>query len=1023
MRHRRFLRIVGAAGGIVVLFGSCERAALDPAGERQELRLELIGADSVIEDGDSVSLGARVITKSGVAVDPNGFSFEWSLGEPEVAAIGGEGDHITLVALAPGEADLNVQAHPHDSRYHRGSMSVRRRFTVRPRPQRIEVLSGADQVGTPHAVLPHPIVVRLLDRGGRPLASRPIHFRPDSGGSVSPGTATTDAEGTARALWTLPPGTGDRALVVSSAGVPNITVGATAVVDQTPPPVHRVVVTPDLIKWDAIGERVTLSATAYDTKDRPITGMRFRWRASDANIASVDTMGRVTAHGIGAALIIASAVCCAKADTTGIEISQRVESITLSPDELELEVGSSATLRASARDGNQNPVQAPSLAWSSSNSSVASVSDGVVTGVAAGSAFILAVAGEGRDSIQVTVSNTSLPPAASLDNECAAPGLGWIWCDDFSQNRSSSYFEYDNANGRFVRESGAGINGTSGMRANFASGESNAGSLKLAFGRTPSPYFDPVDAGDVDHREIYWRVFVRNAPGWTGGGGDKLSRAVVFANSDWAEAAIGHVWSGGNAHNYLLVDPASGTDDSGNLRTTRYNDFDNLRWLGSGRSNTAIFSGANIGQWHCVETRMRLNDPGQSNGIFQLWIDGDLEADRTDLNWLGSYNAYGINALFLENYWNDGAPQQQTRYFDNLVVSTRPIGCGSGAVAPPPPSAPVPVASISVTPTSATVAIGESRSMRAVVRDAAGNELTDRRVTWASSATNVATVSSSGVVTSHSAGQTVISATAEGITGSARVTVSAPISAEPWVALSFDRYRDTEELLSDCTTWNCALQAGTGSIAIDTNVPPPGGTRSMRYHYRHSGDGCNSITIKRTLPTPALTQEVWAEFQVRWSDNFRTTNTLCSPNDHKLIFGDTEARENGRWAFYVGAGSGPDHSIMVERPLGPEGALGAYYLNRGEGLRARDLWDGEWHTIRLYYRASTGPTTRDGAMKVWVDGRLIHDESGFSVQSEHGGRDYIEGFSFAHNKDDGPPNEDMYLWWGSVTYWRQDPGW
>src|SRR5690606_27650619 len=143
------------------------------------------------------------------------------------------------------------------------------------------------------------------------------------------------------------------------------------------------------------------------------------------------------------------------------------------------------------------------------------------TGVATGSAFIRATSGNGRDSIQVTVANSAPPPATSLDNECASPGQGWIWCDDFAQNRTSSYFEYDNASGRFVRESGAGVNGTPGMRATFAAGQSNAGSLKVAFGRTPGSYFDPVDAGTQNFREIYWRVYVRNAPDWTGGGGDK----------------------------------------------------------------------------------------------------------------------------------------------------------------------------------------------------------------------------------------------------------------------------------------------------------------------------------------------------------------------------------------------------------------------------------------------------------------------------------------------------------------------
>ena len=69
------------------------------------------------------------------------------------------------------------------------------------------------------------------------------------------------------------------------------------------------------------------------------------------------------------------------------------------------------------------------------------------------------------------------------------------------------------------------------------------------------------------------------------------------------------------------------------------------------------------------------NDPGRANGVFELWISGGLEARLEGLNWQGAYSDYGINTVFLENYWNDGAPQPQERYFDNFVVSTQRIGC------------------------------------------------------------------------------------------------------------------------------------------------------------------------------------------------------------------------------------------------------------------------------------------------------------------------------------------------------------
>jgi hypothetical protein len=268
------------------------------------------------------------------------------------------------------------------------------------------------------------------------------------------------------------------------------------------------------------------------------------------------------------------------------------------------------------------------------------------------------------------------PADYALADECARPAAGWIWCDDFEQNRLSSYFEYTQRNGAFVRVAGVGVAGSQAMRASFSQGQTDAGSLKLAFGRTPASYFRAADAGAADYRDIYWRFYLRNESGWSGGGGDKLTRAIVFANSNWAEAAIGHLWSGGSSNPYILVlDPASGTDAQGSLRATQYNDFANFRWLGGRSGQLAIFAAANVGRWYCVEAHMKLNDAGQSNGIFEFWIDGALQAQSTTLNWVGSYRDYGINAVFLENFWNAGSPRPQSRFFDNFIISTARIGC------------------------------------------------------------------------------------------------------------------------------------------------------------------------------------------------------------------------------------------------------------------------------------------------------------------------------------------------------------
>ena len=85
---------------------------------------------------------------------------------------------------------------------------------------------------------------------------------------------------------------------------------------------------------------------------------------------------------------------------------------------------------------------------------------------------------------------------------------------------------------------------------------------------------------------------------------------------------------------------------------------------------------------------------------------------------------------------------------------------------------PTPVASVTVTPTAPTVQVGQTVQLTATPKDANGNPLSGRVVTWSSNSTAVATVDGNGLVTAVAAGATTITATSEGQSGTASVTVS-----------------------------------------------------------------------------------------------------------------------------------------------------------------------------------------------------------------------------------------------------------
>ena len=85
----------------------------------------------------------------------------------------------------------------------------------------------------------------------------------------------------------------------------------------------------------------------------------------------------------------------------------------------------------------------------------------------------------------------------------------------------------------------------------------------------------------------------------------------------------------------------------------------------------------------------------------------------------------------------------------------------------------VPVASVVVTPAAASLTVGGTVQLTATPLDSVGTALAGRAVTWASSNTTVASVSASGLVTAKAAGSATITATSEGKSGTATISVQA----------------------------------------------------------------------------------------------------------------------------------------------------------------------------------------------------------------------------------------------------------
>lgn len=110
---------------------------------------------------------------------------------------------------------------------------------ARSSSRRLERSSGDEQRAAPGAALAEPLVVRLLDQSGEGVEGQAVAWVVAvGGGAADPSTSDTDAEGFARASWTLGPGEGANTLnaVVSGAGVVSFTATAVADDEEGPSP-------------------------------------------------------------------------------------------------------------------------------------------------------------------------------------------------------------------------------------------------------------------------------------------------------------------------------------------------------------------------------------------------------------------------------------------------------------------------------------------------------------------------------------------------------------------------------------------------------------------------------------------------------------------------------------------------------------------------------------------------------------------------------------------------------------------
>lgn len=186
--------------------------------------------------------------------------------------------------------------------------------------------------------------------------------------------------------------------------------------------VTRVVVTPanDQV---AVNQTRAMVATVTGASGQSIGGRNVTWRSSNTAIATVNAQGIVSGIALGNVTITASVELDAVDGSTPVTvINIPVATVVLTPSSPQIvRLGNTLQVTATPRDVNNNPITGRTVTWSSSNTTIATVSSGgLVTPQSVGSVSISAEV-DGRISPSLPVTVTEVPPkSVSLAPETVA---------------------------------------------------------------------------------------------------------------------------------------------------------------------------------------------------------------------------------------------------------------------------------------------------------------------------------------------------------------------------------------------------------------------------------------------------------------------------------------------------------------------------------------------------------------------------------------------------------------------------
>ncbi|HTK57099.1 MAG TPA: Ig-like domain-containing protein [Gemmatimonadales bacterium] len=280
---------------------------------------------------------------------------------------------------------------------------------------------------------------------------------------------------------------------------------------------------------------------------------------------------------------------------------------------------------------------------------------------------------------------------------------------------------------------------------------------------------------------------------------------------------------------------------------------------------------------------------------------------------------------------------------------------------------PAPVASISLAPATISVGIGGIQAITPTLKDASGNVLSGRTISWTTSAPLIGSVNTLGVVTGLVAGTTTITATSEGKSANATVTVTAsapppppPPSGGTW-AHEPSGYPLVSDNAFDALTgngWDIAWNdRGLGVIVQDNTAPmSASNVLQMTYPIGYTG-GEGPANVWRPLNN---LRRMYTGFMFKVSNPWQGHPS----NVNKILFAFPSSGGDIYLTMYGPPGGPYELRVLPQYP-----GITSDWLR--PNVNNPQVTLGTWHKIEWNIDYSAGGA--NGIVQWWMDGVLIGD--------------------------------------------------